>query len=1258
MAEFKSRFAKVEPDFKSKSASSSFRSKFAKKEPETTFGGLLKSAGAGTAAGFTAPGRFLGAGLEVIEDITGINLPGEEITDASKFAQEFWQKRIGKSKAESLVGQATEVIGTIGSTAAVIAGTGGVAGAGGATTFAGGAKTAVGGKALLLSLSAGAGLDKTATERREGTPVLNAYGAGVVTAAAEYLTEKIPLGRLQKIGNKFFRRLAEGAIADIGGEMASTAIELSIVDKRILNKDHHLTTEQYFDILKNTAAVALISTVGLSVGAKGLQLTGDTVDANNQINPPPNPLLLPPKEKAEITTESALAREDSKSEFPELSRQVDPTTPDVNLELNPSTTEDVPAELANLPVEEKSKTTFEETQDKSRAYSLEKHRLTGTKIWESLVRNWVDVSGNIQKALSKFGNDGKRVAMMQNAINGASSEAAAVIDVIDKEVYSGLNKNEKNLFDDWKAAKRGLELRASRGADFKLAEGHTEQSLNDFLDRVPDHYKEAFTKRNEAYKKGMDNILGLLESEQLITKEELARLREAGKEYLPREVIDFVDPEIQRRGKEGKTITVRDSGLKNLSEDGSDRLIETDTQLLMAQTQQRAWTRIYRNRAALELQRLARTNKEAASIVRERVPESFTKEEYTYTDDKGKTVTVQVKDEAALTRKLKGKQVSNLRKVHGAKPVYAALPSDEMAISVMNEGVRNELAMPIALGSEWITGDPILSSTQASIIGWVSGNKVLKAMATTLNPEFAITNIPRDLAHIWMTTEEYSSFSPLAAMQMHADMIAVAKDAAAKTGIYNQYIENGGGMEFLAHRGKLGLKGNNALSKSISGMENYMSKIGEFSEAVTRLALMRRAMRNGKSPFEAAQIARGYLDFARGGSAAKAVNAAIPFFNAGIQATRGIVRAAKGNKMVFGAKALQIGAMAMGLYYANKKMYPEDWEDVPDFDKENSFIFLLPSTYKDKDGEERRRYFKLPKDQGQKVFAMIFENMARRLEGEKVDGIKIANVVKDYLPVVPGEVLPPVIEMMLGYSVNRDFWTREDIWRGEEVIPQEEYNKYTPEVFVQAGRVSGFSPERLRYATKQLFTNGNIWTSAVGYGAEEVMKVLTDDERERVSEMTLDQTPGIRRLMKSTRPGLAEKKEIERQKIDINTERLKRNREFDALADRFFNGNTDLAEVNEYIKRVPREEKKRIRRRFKTQRRLQGVTNRGFWFDLLDLPPEARAVNYWNKWVQLDDAGKRELTRQSRRVPGFRSKRFNNTFRKMRRFSAQTEVKR
>jgi hypothetical protein len=1193
-------------------------------EEETTLGGIIKSIGAGLTAGVVSLGSQLGDLEQIIEDIANIDPEKEPLTmsivqgalapaqilkarspvleaitgsghtslgEESKKAQAFLRKFTGDTKAEQLVGQASESIGRIGATAAALLATGG--------STAG----------LLPALAGGAGVEKTAESLREGAPRLNAYGAGFVQAATEYLTEKIPIGILQKPGLSFIKRLAGGVISDIPGELIATATELSLIDKQILGKDRHLSTDEYVQILKDTAAVSAIATVGLTGGAQiGHKLT--TVDALNKMAPVPPQKVHVPREKAEILPENQIRRETSKSQYPELQKQDNLVVQNSALQLKPTTadiadtTHVEPESVSELPQHKD----WSSIMDAGRAMSLKKRKLTFDKVWKGFVKGFVDVSGNLQKQLSDLGNDGKRAVMRQNAIGGASTKGTKEANIAKKPIYDGLNSKNKQLFDDYISALRHLEIRQNRGAEFTLPGNATEQMLNDFIRDIPEQTRTQLERRAEAWSQSMGNVLNLMQSEGLITPEQAVGLREQGRYYVPRQVLDFIDPLVQVKNKQGKTITTRDSGLKNLSEDGSDKLIETDSELLMEQVFQRAYTRIFRNRAGLELLNLARTDPNARKIARDAGPKET------------------------------------------AKP-------NEMKVSVMEDGVRREMIMPLELGTEWVTGDPILSSTWATIIGWGSGNKILKSMATTLNPEFAITNVPRDLAHIWLTTEEYSSLAPVATLQMAGDISAIVKDSIkaggiTKTALYDQYIDNGGGMEFLTHRGKLGLKGTSALTKGISALETVLGKAGEVSETMTRLALMRRAMRNKRTPFEATQIARGYLDFARGGAVAKAINSAVPFFNAGIQATRGIARAARTNPKLFGSKVAQIGAMSVGLYLANR-LYGDDIDDVPDFEQQNNWVFLTPYTFLDSEGRERRYYVRIPKDQGQRVFATIAENSTRKVLGEQVNWPDITESVGNFLPIIPGELLPPLAEMTLGYSVNKDFWTKEDIWRGEEVLPQDEYNKYTPEPFVKFGEVTGFSPARTQYMTEQLFTRGNIWTSAVGYASKQIFDEMTPEERDKMSKELFEKHPGVRRVLRSTRPDLAEIKKLKEEKIRVETERLRLNRQLDEVTDRFFRGQTDEREVSAFILSVPFEERKRLRNRFNAQRQLKDVSNKGFWFRLLDLPPEARAVNYWNSWVQLDPEAQKELDRQSFKVPGLRSKRFNNRLRKMRKFGAQ-----
>jgi len=1162
-------------------------------EEGTTFGGVAKSIGAGLMAGATFIPQKAVSGIEVLEDITGMNLGGESMDAVVDNAVEFWRKRIGKSKAEQLIGQAAETIGAIGTTAAVSP------------------------QNILGILAIGSGLEKTAEELETGTPRLNAYGAGIVQAGTEYLTEKIPIGILQKPGISFLKRLVGGAISDVPGELLATAIEMKVIDEKILGKEP-TSTEDFLQALKDTAMVSIISTIGLTGGSQILQgssvMDGDVdptqviSDALNAIAPPVEPRPVIQTEKVEIDEATSKDREAAKTEYPELESQTNWVNSEEQFEITNKTPPVADAE-EDLPPDN----TYAKILNDSRILSKKKRGFNGGRIWRSFITNFVDVSGNIKEKISKLGPDGQRVVAHRQAQAGATPKAHKELDIVRKSIYSGLNSNERLLFDGYLTGLRDLAHRNRFGVEYTTQGNATEQMIQDYIQAIPEKLKPEFDRRQKAFSAAMRAPLNLLLQERILTKKSYDRLVRHGEFYLPREVLDFIDPEVQIKNKAGKTITVRDSGLKNLSEDGSDKLVETDSEFLLKQVYERTFTRVFRNRANLAMLNIARTQPDNG-IVREAKQKGV--------DSKG-------------------------------NPTYQSVDATESKISVMEKGVRKELILPAELAQEWVTSDPILSATMSNIIGWVSGNKILKSMATTLNPEFAITNIPRDLAHIYLTTQEYSSIAPIAALQMGNDLRSVIAQAVKAKGIkntelYKQYIDNGGGTEFLTYQGQSGSQGKTAITRAFKGLEDVMASGGEFSEIVTRLALMKRSMANGKSVFEATQIARGYLDFSQGGSVAKALDAGIPFLNAAIQATRGITRAAKTNPKVFGVKVMQLTTMAMSLYWANKFMYGDEIDDIDDNEQKNNWIIMTPYTYVDQEGEERHYYIKIPKDQGQRVFTAIGEGMARKALGEQVDGGQIFNSIKDFLPVTPTD-MPPTVEAILGYSVNKDFWKREDIWKGDDVLPQEEYNKYTPKAYVQLGEHTGTSPVRMKYALEQVFTRGNIWTSMVGYGAKQIFDELTPEQRAAETKELFERKPFVRRILSSTRPASKRDKEIKQEKIRISTERLKTNRQLDELVEAESLGRTDNAEINDYIRRFPKEERSRLRSRHKNLRRFQGVQDKGFWLDLSDLPPESRAVHYWNKWHQLNDNGRKELDIQSRRVPGFRSKRFNRSLNNMKR---------
>lgn len=1237
------------------------KSRFLVPLDEPTIGETVVSSA--LAGALTIP-KAIGELGEVISDITGLEhgTLGEE----SRKAQEFLRKRVGKDKASQIIGGATETITSVGSALLT------------------GAATKI--KPLLM-LSAGAGLDKTTEALREGEKRLNAYGAGFVSFATEYLTEKIPLDAISNKATGLFSKIAAGAL-DVPGEMLATAIELSVIDKRIRGKDHGLSTEEYLGILGDTAAVAALSTVGLSGASqvvqrvkRGKPLTEipDHVsaiqDAIRGIEPIPPAETVIPVEKTHMSEVDNITREESKSEFIGLQTEDNPIGPRQELDLqNTTSLEQVDETLVpEQEIDTTDRTSVDAIYEEQKAFKKEKGSLSNKvkSVLKSLNTSLIDVSGNLKGKLAQFGNDGKRVTIMHDLMAGSGSKAADDFNIIEREIFSGMNQVQTETLDKAAFALNHLAIRAEKGAKFKLPNNTTEQKLQDFIDTMPAKNKEQIQERLGKIRNTLKFYADLQFNEGLITKAQRDSLNQR-EYYIPRQVLEYLDPTTTAVDRNGKVISVHDSGLKKLSDDGSDKLVEMDAKLLLQQVTARTYARVFKNRAAKAMADLARvempdskSQQAKEELIRLAKVVGSTKSAFEIIDKRtGQTLTAEAfESENEAKELIKGDEdIYEVQQVKVGQPVYETPGPDERSIFAMEDGKVTRMIMPQEMANEWILRDPILSAQQSWWIGTLSGSKMLKAMATGINPEFAITNIPRDMAHIYLTTEEYSSFAPKFIYQMQQDIKEVANDVELKGELTRMYTDLGGGMDFLSQQHRDTQKFPKVSSTMNQAMD-VASYMGTKSEMLTRLALMNRALKNKKPPHEAVWIARNYLDFSQGGSVIKMLDAGIPYLNASIQGSRGLFRAAKNNPKTFGIKMGQIATTAIGLFLAN--FYNKDpetgksvYEDVPESDKVRNWIITTPLWFRDEDGTKRYYYMKIPKDQGQRVFATAAEAMMKKHMGQEVDADEIVDSVLDFLPILPTDALPPTMDAMLGYMVNKDFWLRRDIWRGPAVDPPEEFTKYTPVAYKKAGELTGLSPERLKYGVEQYFTKGNIWTSLVGYGAKQVFDELDDKTMNETVEELFAKKPGIRRFLKFTRPEAEQQRRIKEAKIEANTERRRVNRNFDALIEQFYNGRTDRNEIEEFLRRQPRHDIKRLMSRFRRAGQIKDIPNRRLWLNLLDLPPEYRAINYWNTWTQLDEAGREEMDRTSLKVPGFRSKRFNEQFNKMRRFGAQVEVER
>ena len=90
-----------------------------------------------------------------------------------------------------------------------------------------------------------------------------------------------------------------------------------------------------------------------------------------------------------------------------------------------------------------------------------------------------------------------------------------------------------------------------------------------------------------------------------------------------------------------------------------------------------------------------------------------------------------------------------LRYTEDGAPVYQKAGVGEGKISTLVDGQKVEMIVPKEFENAWVKTDPLLNHGLAQALQWVSGAKLVKMVATGINPAFALTNMPRDIALVW-----------------------------------------------------------------------------------------------------------------------------------------------------------------------------------------------------------------------------------------------------------------------------------------------------------------------------------------------------------------------------------------------------------------------------------------------------------------------------------------------------------------------------
>lgn len=446
-------------------------------------------------------------------------------------------------------------------------------------------------------------------------------------------------------------------------------------------------------------------------------------------------------------------------------------------------------------------------------------------------------------------------------------------------------------------------------------------------------------------------------------------------------------------------------------------------------------------------------------------------------------------------------------------------------------GKLRAFQMQTELEQEWT--DSLKSISQHSFIGDLkdvaAGVSLLKAGATGYNPFFFISNVPMDIANVLFFTDIYDdtmlpvsffkisrNVTKMTAGLVEADANIKSKRAEEASQLLEEYIENGGMMEFFYTYGQEGVKG---IAKRLKGddsekVSNITNKVlknagltlqytGEKTELGMRLASYKqvkdkltRERKQGKNEYSDDEIkaiavakSRKTMDFNQGGTEAKKLDRWIPYLNAAVQGFRISRQYIAKNPEKFITKISQVSLAVMGLVMYNLSAGDDedDYDNIPDYIKDNYFVFMLPG--KDKDGNPR--FVRIRKTQSLVPFLTAAELAGRALyygaKGEKdpiltEDKIQRSwNSLKDALPVgITLEdnlaKLPPTLSAAYKYISNYDVYRRSLISPADEfgkISPSEEgrYDMNIPLLYKAIGQVTGASPRRLKASVETITTS-------------------------------------------------------------------------------------------------------------------------------------------------------------------------------------------
>jgi len=626
-----------------------------------------------------------------------------------------------------------------------------------------------------------------------------------------------------------------------------------------------------------------------------------------------------------------------------------------------------------------------------------------TRARESIEDSWIRVKKLSKKAnvVSDSADPYMQHKLMPGRVGARLEDAKVRVTEIDADVVKTAKRlktnNEELLADvnDYLIARHAPERNKALGDAY--AAGISDTDAGEILKRIDSSPHAAEIKRiADRVSELNKEVLTTLRDGQVIDAATYADLVEKYKYHVPLNRI-FDDEEDIAQALTGKGMDVKSTGL--LRAKGSTRKIADITTNIAANLEQ-AIKRAERNRVDLATLAFARANKHLG--------------------------------------------------LFSEIPYHTARKSDPQVLFFFENGKHRALRIADPLLASALKGTNMQSLPSTLRFVHII-TRFYSSLATRYNPEFLLSNKLRDLQELMVYAGAQGDVG------FKGGAKSVVRDPASHKAIwdylrgtdsegarlYKQMKLDGGttGGMGLSTRKEVELSMEHIRSlnrsnpkKALEYVAKTVDNLNTIVEDSTRLSIYRTALERGVTRDQAAALAKdATIDFNKMGTAGPVINSFYMFSNASIQGSVKTLRAMK-NPKVAGTVALVMGT-AVTLTNALNDSVDEDWrEKVPEWDRRNNFVIVLPS-------DEGIKYFTIPVSWGLKPLKVIADYTYEMANGQSTIGQAVegsfAAAIDAYNPAggtdVISAVTPTALDLPFDIARNR-------AWHGGQIRPDSNPN--------------------------------------------------------------------------------------------------------------------------------------------------------------------------------------------------------------------------